>query len=131
MTGKGVVLLAHGARDPAWAQPFEKVAQRLRTSDGTLTVQLAYLEHTQPDFATALDGLVAKGCTSVDVVPLFLGSGGHVRRDVPALVQAARDVHPTIPLRLHEAAGEHDSVIDAMAELARRVVVDGNVGKSV
>lgn len=129
MTNPGVILLAHGARDPAWALPFEKVAQRLRARDDKLNVRLAYIEHTQPDFATALAGLAAMGCRTVDVLPLFLGSGGHVRRDVPALVQAGQQAHPAIELRLHGAAGEHDMIIDAMVALASRVLEDAGAGK--
>jgi len=29
-TTRGLVLLAHGARDPAWAAPFEAIARRVR-----------------------------------------------------------------------------------------------------
>ena len=34
----------------------------------------------------AVVGLVAAGCRAVDVVPLFLGAGGHVRKDIPVLM---------------------------------------------
>ena len=51
-------------------------------------------------------------------MPLFLGSGGHVRTDLPALVAALRLAHPEITLRLHPAIGEHASVVAAMARAA-------------
>jgi sirohydrochlorin cobaltochelatase len=109
------VLLAHGSRDPAWVAPFERIAARVRAirPDGA-DVALAYLEHAQPDLAGALDGVVARGARRVRVVPLFLGVGGHVRKDVPALVEAARARHPGIEVVVTASLGEADAVLDAI-----------------
>ncbi|MDW9242132.1 hypothetical protein C7S13_1888 [Burkholderia cepacia] len=30
MSSHGIVLFGHGARDPSWAEPFERLAARLR-----------------------------------------------------------------------------------------------------
>ena len=37
----GLVLFAHGARDPRWAEPFEAVAARLRTLEPGVPPHLA------------------------------------------------------------------------------------------
>lgn len=114
----GLILFAHGARDPRWARPFEAVAERVRTRRADLQVRLAYLELMTPDLATAADELVAAGCRTLDVVPLFLGAGGHVRRDLPLLVDALAARHPAVQLRLHPAIGEQDAMIEAIAEIS-------------
>ena len=118
MTGRGVLLFAHGARDPRWSAPFEQVAQRLRAHDPTLSVQLAYLEFMTPNLRDAGEALVGAGCSRVDVVPLFLGAGGHVRKDLPALLDTLRTAHPAVEWRLKRAIGEVESVVDAMARAA-------------
>jgi sirohydrochlorin cobaltochelatase len=116
---RGLLLLAHGARDPAWAAPFHQVAQAVRDARPGLAVELAFLELMAPDLAEAGRTLaVDRGCTAIDVVPLFLGGGGHVRRDVPALVDALRAAHPSCAVRLHAAAGEAARVIAALAAAA-------------
>ncbi|MBC8056088.1 MAG: CbiX/SirB N-terminal domain-containing protein [Rhizobiales bacterium] len=115
---RGVLLFAHGARDPRWAEPFEEVARRVRGHDATLAVQLAYLEFMVPNLRDAGELLVGAGCTRVDVVPLFLGAGGHVRKDLPALLEALAAAHPMVQWRLQRAIGEVESVIDAMARAA-------------
>jgi sirohydrochlorin cobaltochelatase len=51
-------------------------------------------------------------------VPLFLGAGGHVRKDLPALAQALARAHPATRFRLAPALGEHPLVIDALAAAA-------------
>ena len=121
---RGILLFAHGARDPRWAEPFEAVAARVRASDTTLRVQLAFLEFMSPALREAGDALAAAGCERVDVVPLFLGAGGHVRKDLPALLDALRAAHPPVEWRLQRAIGEVESVIDAMARAASTLASD-------
>ncbi|TXI21605.1 MAG: cobalamin biosynthesis protein CbiX [Roseateles sp.] len=112
----GLLLFAHGARDPAWARPFEAVAARLREARPGVPLALAFLEFMAPDLPTAGDQLVAAGCTRVHILPLFLGTGGHVRRDVPALLQTLEQRHgDTVTWELHPPLGEHDSVLAAIA----------------
>ena len=71
---KGIVLFAHGSRDPEWARPFERIAAALSKRKGFL-VRLAYLELMQPSLDTAIADLVASGAGSIRIVPLFFGAG--------------------------------------------------------
>ncbi len=112
---QGLLLFAHGARDPRWSLPFEDVARRVAEREPTLNVQLAFLEFMTPGLAEAGQTLVADGCERVDVVPLFLGAGGHVRKDLPLLLDALRAAHPRVQWQLQRAIGEVDSVVEAMA----------------
>jgi len=123
---RAIVLFAHGARDPRWAEPFEAVAERIRAAAPQLPVVLAYLELMAPTLAEAIDKVVADGATTVDVVPLFLGTGGHLRQDLPPLVDALRSAHPDVAIRLHAAIGEHAAVSEAMA---RAALVAAGVGE--
>ena len=115
---RSLVLFAHGARDPRWAEPFEAVAARIRAAAPELAVALAFLELMAPSLGDAVAAEVARGATRVDVVPLFLGTGGHLRQDLPPLVDALRAAHPGVEIRLHAAIGEHPAVSDAMARAA-------------
>jgi sirohydrochlorin cobaltochelatase len=115
---RGLLLFAHGARDPRWAEPFEVIADRARQRDPLIEVRLAFLEFMSPTLADAGRLFAEAGCQRVDVVPLFLGAGGHVRKDLPELLADLRRDHRGTEWRLHRAIGEVDSVIDAMAEAA-------------
>lgn len=114
----GLLLFAHGARDPNWARPFQAVAQCVRDGRPGLPVRLAFLEFMAPDLPGGCAELVAAGCNRVDVVPLFLGAGGHVRKDLPALLAQMRERHPGVTFMLHAAVGEHALVVEAMAAAA-------------
>jgi sirohydrochlorin cobaltochelatase len=113
----GLLLFAHGARDPAWARPFEIVAERLHAARPRTPMALAYLEFMAPGIEEAAAQLVAAGCARVHVLPLFLGTGGHVRRDVPLLLDRLREQHgDAVEWLLHAPLGEQDAVLQAITE---------------
>jgi sirohydrochlorin cobaltochelatase len=119
---QGLVLFAHGARDASWATPFESVAALLRARDAKRPVQLAFLEFMSPTLAEAGAQLAREGCTRVDVMPMFLGTGGHVRRDLPVMIEALRRAHPLVLFVLLAALGEQRTVQAAMAETIAALV---------
>jgi sirohydrochlorin cobaltochelatase len=114
----GLILFAHGARDPRWAEPFEAIAAAVLARAPAVDVRLAFLELMVPDLPTVANAMVADGCTRIDILPLFLGTGGHLRRDLPPLVDDIKARHPAIAVSLHAAAGEAPALIAAMANHA-------------
>lgn len=121
---RGLLLFAHGARDARWALPFKDVAERIRAHAPEAVVELAFLDFMTPDIAQAGLGLAQAGCSCVDVVPLFLGAGGHVRSDVPQRLAQLRTDHPAVRWRLRPAIGEMPAVIEAMAQTSLTFLTD-------
>lgn len=122
---QGIILFAHGARDPRWALPFQAVADQLRLQCPDAAVALAFLEFMTPDIGEAGATLVDRGCTSVAILPLFLGTGGHVRNDLPLRVDALRAQHPAVRWTLLDAAGEAPEVTRALAGVAASALAQG------
>lgn len=119
----GIVLFGHGARDARWAEPFERLAAKLRGLAGPdARVDLAFLELMTPDLPTAIAAQVAVGCTVVTVVPVFIGIGGHIRRDLPAVVDQCRAAHAGVEIRCAQPVGEDDAVLDALAAYCQRQI---------
>ncbi|MBK3780996.1 CbiX/SirB N-terminal domain-containing protein [Paraburkholderia nemoris] len=117
MATHGLVLFAHGARDVRWREPFERLAEKVRAARGADAgaVLLAFLELMEPDLPTAVGSLVSDGCSVVTVVPVFFGQGGHVRRDLPEVIERCRGVYPAVEIRCAVAVGEDEGVLDAVA----------------
>ena len=118
----GLILFAHGARDPRWAAPFEAVAAQVRAQRPDVLVRLAFLEIMSPSLPDAGAELAAQGCNKLQILPLFLGAGGHVRKDLPLLVDALRNAHPGMAVTLQPPVGELDSVTAAMAAAALQLL---------
>jgi sirohydrochlorin cobaltochelatase len=115
---QGLLMLAHGARDAAWATPFEAVAAQVRAASPGTPVRLCFLEFMPPTLVQGGAELAAAGCTRVQVLPLFLGAGGHVRKDVPGLMEQLRQQHPQVQWQLNPAVGEAPALVAAMATVA-------------
>jgi sirohydrochlorin cobaltochelatase len=111
---EGIVLFAHGSREPAWAQPFESLAALLAKQ---FLVRNAYLELMRPSLDEAVAALAAEGAQRVRIVPVFLGQGSHVRDDLPQLAAAARARHPGVEIVLERTIGERPEVIEALARV--------------
>ncbi len=125
MNSHGIILFGHGARDPRWAEPFERLAARLRAARGDAPVSLAFLELMTPSLDAAIATQAAAGCTHITVVPVFFGQGGHIRRDLPQLIDACRAAHPGVEIRCATAVGEDDGVLDAIARYCLDQAGDG------
>ena len=111
----GLILFAHGARDPRWAEPFERLQQRVRALAPDAEVRLSYLELMRPDLDEAIGELVELGVDRIRVVPVFLGQGGHVRQDLPALIAEAQRRFAGTTIDCAAPAGEATDVIEALA----------------
>ncbi len=117
---EGLILFAHGARDPRWGEPFERLLRCVRSMRPEMECRLAYLEIMKPDLGEATGELVALGCAEIRLVPVFLGEGGHVRRDLPQLVEELRSKHPGVFITQLPAAGEDPDVLEAIARYCVR-----------
>ena len=116
---RGIILFAHGSRDPLWSAPIEAVARRMReTAPAGVAVSCAYLEFTAPSLPQAAARLIAQGALSLTVWPMFLGMGRHAREDLPRLLAALRHVHPGVPITQAATIAEHPAVLDALARAA-------------
>jgi len=107
----GVLLLAHGSRDPRHAATMERIGAATEACAG-VPVRLAYLDHHGPDAAAAAGYLVADGAGAVAVVPLLLSEAFHRKVDVPAAVAAARTA-VGVAVRLAPALGPDPALLDA------------------
>lgn len=113
---RGIVLFAHGARDPEWARPFEAIRDAVRMQRPERPIALAYLDHMSPTLEEAIAALVEEGAPAITVFPLFVAQGGHLKHDIPRILDAIRASHPHVPIALESALGDVPEIIAAIAE---------------
>ncbi len=113
-----VILFGHGSRDPLWRLPIESVATRAALANPGRTVRCAYLELTPPDLPTVATELIAGGADFIRVIPMFLGKGRHAREDLPALMDALQQAHPTVHFDLRPSVGEDERVLELLTRMA-------------
>jgi len=111
-----LVLFAHGARDVQWSVPFRTIQDKVAARLPAVTVELAFLEISSPSLQETLNKLAATGHTRVTVAPLFMARGGHLKRDIPRLLEQLRSRHPSVELDLLPALGDAEPVLDAITD---------------
>lgn len=115
MPGSAIVLFAHGSRSGAWAEPFQALLSQVRAQASGQRVELAFLELMEPSLSACAAALYADGVRELRVVPVFLGMGGHLKEDLPRLVDSVRAGHPDLSVRVDPPIGEQNGVIGAIA----------------
>ncbi len=118
--GSAIILFAHGAREPEWALPFERLRDRLRAAG--MRVELAYLGSMRPPLEEAVAALARGGAARVTIVPMFLAQGGHLKEDLPRMVADIRAMHPKLELTVTSALGDAPEMLDAMESWVKRAV---------
>jgi len=112
---RALVLFAHGARAASWAAPFQRLRALTAERRPDCAVSLAFLELMTPSLPDEVATLVAQGVREVAIVPIFLGQGGHLLRDLPLLLDGLRAAHPGVSFTTVPAVGEDPDVLAAMA----------------
>ncbi|MTV40711.1 sirohydrochlorin chelatase [Duganella radicis] len=115
-TQRALVLFAHGARAASWAAPFERLRDLTRAREPQVRVELAFLELMSPRLPELVAALTADGINDITVVPVFLGQGGHVLRDLPVMLDDLRVAYPQVSVKVVEAAGENAAVLQALSD---------------
>lgn len=116
MKSRALILFAHGARAESWKAPFERLRDLTQRRMPEVRVTLAFLELMEPRLQPQVTSLVATGATDITVVPVFLGQGAHVLRDLPLMVDELRLIHPNVAIKVAGAVGEDPAVLKAMTD---------------
>ncbi|MFD0267860.1 sirohydrochlorin chelatase [Streptomyces sp. NPDC127106] len=101
-----LVAVAHGSRDPRALPTVQALLVRIRELRPRLDVRLGHIELNRPLLADTLRR--TPGPTVL--VPLLLGRGYHVKRDLPAAAARHADARVAAPL------GPHPLLVEALYE---------------
>jgi sirohydrochlorin cobaltochelatase len=118
MSRIGVMICGHGSRDDAACVEFSRVVNRIAQRLPEWPVAMGYLEFARPIIRDGLDSLRARGVDHILAVPGMLFAAGHVKNDVPSVLNAYAAEH-----RLSLQMGR-DLGIDAKLLAAARDRID-------
>lgn len=98
MTAPSLVLLSAGGADPRVALVSQKIRDGVAVLRPELDVHVCVVGPGSPSLAQVTNKLARRRVGEIVVVPLVLGDGGPVHRDLPQLLAAARAAHPGLAL---------------------------------
>ncbi|MEU9029307.1 sirohydrochlorin chelatase [Streptomyces sp. NPDC048383] len=105
-----LVAVAHGSRDPRAPLAVRALLERVRELRPHLDVRLGHVELNEPLLGDALGALPGGG--EAVLVPLLLGRGTHVKRDLPAAAARAGQLR----VRVAAPLGPHPLLVEALYE---------------
>ena len=88
-----LVIAGHGTRDQKGVAACLALVNRVRHLLPGVRVEAGFVEFTPPTIDESLSAVLADGAGSAVVVPLMIGSGGHVREDIPDAIAAGKQEH--------------------------------------
>lgn len=118
-----VLIAAHGSRDPQGVADCHDVVARVRRLLPGITVSVAFVELAEPGIEDELRRMLAEQAAQapeltprVVVVPLMLGSGGHVRQDIPEFIAAAQASVPGSQVKYARPLGADPRLLSAVQQ---------------
>lgn len=120
MPERAVILFAHGARDARWSQTLGELQERVQARLPAAHVGIAFLEFQSPALPAAIGRALDAGARSIDLLPVFWASGGHMASDVPRLLAELRVRHPALEVRVLPVLSELPGMLDFIADAVAR-----------
>src|SRR5262249_35673026 len=93
-----------------------RLAEILSAKNLFAIVEIAYLELAQPDIARGAEMCVARGATTVKLLPYFLSAGAHVVDDLEHHRRSLAERFPHVTFELCPPLGLHPLMIDIVLD---------------
>lgn len=117
-----LILLTHGSKRASWLKPFQTLLRKLRKETGKSNIHLAHMELAAPSLEDIVELAVKDGVTNIRLLPLFMSSGTHLIKDIPAQVKALTCKHRGLKIKILPPLGSHPRFLKMMLELTQEYV---------
>ena len=84
----GILICGHGSRNKLAIEEFKDLTLSIKDRYKGIDVEYGFLEFAQPSLVDALDKFKKKGITKVLAVPAMLFAAGHVKNDIPSVLNS-------------------------------------------
>ncbi|MBC6444406.1 MAG: sirohydrochlorin chelatase [Alphaproteobacteria bacterium GM202ARS2] len=123
----GVLLCGHGTRHRKGLDEFERLCQLLDQRLTELPTTYGYLEFARPIIRDGLDQLRKQGCTTVHALPAMLFAAGHVKNDIPSILNAYQKDHPEMRITLARELALTPKMLAAAAARAQEALATSSI----
>jgi len=119
---QALLLIAHGSRRQASNEEVRELTRVLEqhADQAFSVVECAFLELAEPSIPDGVSACVAKGASSVTVLPYFLSAGRHVTTDIPEELQKAQQQHAKVEIKLAPYLGSAKEISSILISLSKQ-----------
>ncbi|WP_160718833.1 sirohydrochlorin chelatase [Bacillus sp. USDA818B3_A] len=119
---KAILYIGHGTRSKKGADEARSFIARVSECVDVPIQEISFLELTDPSIEDGFRQCVKRGATEITVVPLFLLAAGHIKQDIPNVLESLSERYPDISIVVKDPFGVQGKILDAVAELVRETV---------
>ena len=118
----GIVIFAHGSSVESANEAVRAVSRNVAVAGGFPLSSTAFLEMGKPDLPAAVEQMVALGATKVIVLPYFLTTGIHLKRDLPRIVDEILDIQKSISIQIAPPLDGHPALEGILLDRAKEAL---------
>lgn len=118
-----IVIVGHGSREAESNREFEDFVRRF-AARRTESVSYGYIELAEPSIEEAIRAAAMKA-SHVKVVPLFLFASGHVKSEIPEIIERVRPDFPGVEFELKAHIGVDRRLLAAALDRTPKVLDAG------
>ena len=122
MSRIGVMVCGHGSRDEEAITQFESVAAGIRERLPHYDVESGFLEFATPVIREGLEKLRSRGNELCLAIPGMLFAAGHVKNDVPSVLNTFEAEHPEMEIRYARELGIDERLLQASGDRIREAL---------
>lgn len=111
----GVIVLGHGSRSKDAYDTFFNIVEKLRERIGG-EVEGCFMELSQPNIPETIEKLYKKGVRNFTVLPYFLFTGMHIKKDIPEILEEQKKRFNDIKIEMAEPINYHNCLVDILME---------------
>lgn len=113
-----IILFSHGSLLCGAGEPLRRIAQHMRERGDAPTIEIGYLNYSEPPFDVAVDRCIVAGASRIVVAPYFLVPGKFVTADLPPAIARAAARHPQVEICTAPPLGVHPALAAALMQCA-------------
>jgi sirohydrochlorin cobaltochelatase len=122
MNDIGIMVCGHGSRDEDAVAEFQSVAAGIRARLPQYDVDSGFLEFATPIIRDRLDALRERGNKRIIAVPGMLFAAGHVKNDLPSVINTYAARHPDLEITYGRDLGMDMKLIRAAGDRVREAI---------
>ncbi|WP_018987722.1 sirohydrochlorin chelatase [Aromatoleum toluclasticum] len=108
-----ILLVGHGSRNRAGNDEIERFAAEWRARRPEWRIEACFIEYADVLLDAGLDR-AAQGARRVVVIPFILNAAGHVKMEIPAAIEAARERYPEVAFDCTRHLGMGREIFDVL-----------------
>jgi len=119
----GYAIFAHGSPVESANEAVRVMTRDLAARGGFDLIEPSFLEGGKPDLPGAVESMVQRGATRIVVLPYFLTTGLHLKRDLPRIVEELRGIYKDISIEVRGPLDGHPALLQILLDRIAAVAI--------